>query len=517
VREFAQVEVVELVTSLMAGSPIAVVVANAVGDTVAALLASPALVNGLLTVIGTALPALLGHSEFVGAVAEVAGHLAGAVIAGADLSQVLANALADLQANASVTSALKSTIAATLSAVDTALLSNAAVQQLLGQSITELIVQLAADSGFRTYVGNLIGEPWNQTVEMLLADSTVITDLATVLGTAVGDFLSYPGFNGALTAMLGQVADAVLDGGEMTAASITALAWLQADADFQAAVNAVVPAVVAAILGNEAVRHAISSAARDIVVALLRGAGITSDLLAGVAGQMIKSATAFLTAQRSVAHLLDTIVQSILTGAVQLTVDDIVLKLLLPAVLETPDLQYAVGMALGVGVGSVFGDNLVGLLVSGTVGVSATVLISIAAGIARVVMALQQAYTAAQSFPAPPAAAAHPNGHFFEQISVSSDLVVMNAIVPNWSDSAVIRPANAVANNLVLTAINMDASAPGNALAVNLMVDYQASDTSSHPLAPMLLNFMFPLDRLFPGTPIGPVALAESRIHQHVS
>jgi hypothetical protein len=107
-----------------------------------------------------------------------------------------------------------------------------------------------------------------------------------------------------------------------------------------------------------------------------------------------------------------------------------------------------------------------------------------------VIVALSQAYPGSQSFLTPSAgAASSTNGHFFEQISISSDLVVMNAIVPNWMDSAVLRPTGATANQLVLTAIDVAAPESRNVIAVDMTIDSKASDSGNGPLVPMLMSF----------------------------
>lgn len=46
-------------------------------------------------------------------------------------------------------------------------------------------------------------------------------------------------------------------------------------------------------------------------------------------------------------------------------------------------LQAAVGMAVGAGIGALFGDNLVGTIVSKVVGSTATALIGVVSGIAK--------------------------------------------------------------------------------------------------------------------------------------
>ncbi|MEZ5130432.1 MAG: hypothetical protein R2763_01710 [Mycobacterium sp.] len=151
-----------------------------------------------------------------------------------------------------------------------------------------------------------------------------------------------------------------------TTAVANALASLQADPDFQAAVYGVVPVTVAMLLGDPAVRRAISSALPILVSAILKDAGITSGLIDALAGRIARaSLPAYLLAQVPVWELVDTVAEDLILGKIGLTSDDII-GLVLEQLRTHPGLQIAVGMGLGAGIGlGIFGENLIGFVASG--------------------------------------------------------------------------------------------------------------------------------------------------------
>lgn len=71
----------------------------------------------------------------------------------------------------------------------------------------------------------------------LLADTTIVDDVAIAFGSAVTQFLSYPGFTTAVTDAIDLFADVVIDRTDPTAALKAAL---EADPVFQSAVQAIV-------------------------------------------------------------------------------------------------------------------------------------------------------------------------------------------------------------------------------------------------------------------------------------
>ena len=63
-------------------------------------------------------------------------------------------------------------------------------------------------------------------------------------------------------------------------------------------------------------------------------------------------------------------------------------KAVIWAVITNPGLKIAVAMAIGQGIGSLLGDNLLGAAVGGVVGVTATLFVGVASGFALLVRGL---------------------------------------------------------------------------------------------------------------------------------
>ena len=166
------------------------------------------------------------------------------------------------------------------------MLSNPVIQQALGAITTTLIEQLAASAAIRAYVSEQLGPtsaPQWRTSWLTPPSSTTSPPR---FGTAVTQFLAYPGSSTALTDTIDQFADAVIDGNPAIAAPQTALAALEADPVYQAAVQTIVPGTLNSLLKNAAVREAIAAAARTAVIDLLKERGINNGFIDGIAGQV---------------------------------------------------------------------------------------------------------------------------------------------------------------------------------------------------------------------------------------
>jgi len=297
-----------------------------------------------------------------------------------------------------------------------------------------------------------------------------------------------------------------------------ALASLQADPDFQAAVYGVVPVTVAMLLGDPAVRRAISSALPILVSAILKDAGITSGLIDALAGRIAAQATAYLLAQVPVWELVDTVAEDLILGKIGLTSDDII-GLVLEQLRTHPGLQIAVGMGLGAGIGlGIFGENLIGFVVFLVTGATAAVGIVAAAALWNVYLVISELLRGqVPGFLTPaPAATQVAESHFF-QTSDASDYYVVNAIFPNWQDGDVVHPAAATGGQLALSDLTVDvANSATDRINVAMTFDIRGSQNGPARIAPLMLDLSFPIERLFPALVSGGVAAGRDRRRQSV-
>jgi hypothetical protein len=372
-------QIASTVSALLGGGALGETVGGQVAAAAMALITSPAVTNALAEAVTSGISSLVGAAGVISAISDAAGQFAVDVLTGDGIDAALATMLASLEANPTIIAGLESAITAGLDVVNTQLLSNPEVQQLLSTTVSTLFLQLTSDPVVRTAIANFVGAPYGQIIANLLANPSVTADFAQVLGTAITDFLSFPGFNSALIAAVDEVAVAVLTGTELSVALREGLASLQADPAFTAAVDAIVPGLVNEIVSNSAVRQAMGEAAQQLIIAMLENAGITNGLLDGVVGQVVKGTVTALMAQPAMADLLSTMGIKVLQG---MPLSDIT-SLFVQAVLNEPAMQGAVGISLGYGIGSLFGANIVGDLVGFAAGTAATITISILAGLVR--------------------------------------------------------------------------------------------------------------------------------------
>jgi hypothetical protein len=320
------------------------------------------------------------------------------------------------------------------------------VQQTLGTIVTTLISDLAANPTVQSYIGDEIGAPFSGAVVALLANSAVTGALADVLGSSVSQFLAYPGFNPALTGAINQIVDALLDGTDASTALQNALTSLQANAAFQAAVEAIVPGALNSVLGNTDVVDALGTAARTVVTDLLKEFGITNPflvLLDGVAGLIVSATLEALLAEEPVVQLIDDVVVDILTGTPPSDLANVVIQ----AILDRPSLQVALGASIGYGIGALAGnDSLGGTVLRVAAGAAATVVIVVAAGIVNLYDWL---FGADGLFSAQPRSAVQAqrtgSSHveFVELTAVAAGLDTMEATIPHALESAIppLKPA----------------------------------------------------------------------------
>jgi len=487
-------------------------VGQAVGAAVGQFLTTPGIGSELGTIIGSVAPDFLDQTGIPAALANAAGQLATAFIAG-DLASVLPVVEAQLWANPDVEAAVKTTVADVLNLVDTIMLSNPVVQQALGTITANLITGLAGDPTVRAFVGDEIGPPFGDAIANLLADSTVVNDLASAFGSAIPAFLSYPGFSTVLTDAVDQFANAVLDGTAVPAALQASLQWLEANATFRAAVETIVPNVVETLLANPDVRAAAGVLAKQVVIAALQQAGIDNQLLDGLAGQVVGGTVDALLLKTAVVGLIDTLAVNVLEGMALSDITTVVVQ----EVIDTPALQVAVGFSIGQGIGSLFGDNLIGDFIGLAAAIPATLVIGMAAGIAQIYqwlfgrpnLATNLAVTG-QALPA--------ESRSYQPLPSVSDLFSMTASIPHWHDTDPSSSATISDGQITLTSTAVDdpsGDQPGS-VDIAMSMDSAGVADSQTPEAPLRVSFRFQLDGPLPVLERSALVVADTRAPRRV-
>ncbi|MGV0993579.1 MAG: hypothetical protein ACOYB7_15145 [Mycobacterium sp.] len=405
------------VTKSLGASPIAVPVGQALGAAVQQLLTVPGFGAGVVTIITSALPEFLDQFGVPTALAGIAGDYLAALVAGDDPKVAEQNAVTALRTNPTIDSAAKTTVADSLTLVDLDLLSSPAIQQALGATVTTLITTLAADPAIQAFVAQQDGPALAE----LLTDTAAVADLATGLGSVVTQLLAYPGFNTALLGAVNQFADDVIDGAAVTVAEQSALNGLRSAPAVVAAVGAVIPPAVNTLLSYSDVRQALGVVAQEDIIAALQKVGINNRFLDRTIGQVTDGTVESLLVRPAGVNLVDDLVVNILLGMPLSDWRGFTIQ----EVIDKPQLQIALGMSLGKGIGSLFGDNVIGDLVGLAAGVPATLAI----GLTSLTVALFQLIFGRPAYGVSPSAAAGQalpsESHYFQAAPAAADLYVI--------------------------------------------------------------------------------------------
>ena len=335
-------------------------VGTAITGVVNGLLADPALIDALAGAAGTTVTALLSQPGIPAlAISAVQQIVVGDASPASVLSAVAANPV------------VQSAINGTLLAAATELLGDPAVRQALGDAAGSLVTGLAADPSFRALIADQLGGVLDTTADLgaLLTDPAVIDALGAAAGTTVTAFLAQPGLAAALAGGAAQIIGALLTGSDPAGA----LAALQSSPELQAAVNATLPTLVNSLLAITALRQAVSATAGELISDAIGGSGADGS----VAGTVTDAVVDSLLGDPAVGTLLSTVLVEAING----TSSTETVNALVTSVLRDPELQTAVGTAIGKGVGALFGDNPVGAVVGWVVGGAATLAIRVFAGI----------------------------------------------------------------------------------------------------------------------------------------
>ena len=407
------------VTRSMPDSPIAAPVGQALGAAVDQLLAVPGFGSGVVTIIASAVPDFLGQFGVPTAIAGVVGDYAAALVAGEDPAVARHNAERALETNSTLDSAAKNTVADSLTLANINLLSNTAIQQALGATVTTLITTLAANEAVRTVIAERDGDA----VAELLANTAVIGEMASAVGSVVTQLLGYPGFNAALLGAVNQYADDVIDGIDRPTAEQNAVKTLQSAPATVAAVNSVVPPTISALLGYPNVRQAVGLYADEATIASLQKSRFNIAFLDNSIGKVADGTVESLLARTAGVTLVDRLVVSIILG---MPVKDW-RGFTTQEIIADPFLQIAVGMSLGQGIGSLFGDNIFGDLIGAVAAVPATLVI----GATSAVLGFVELIFGRPTYGPSPAAArvGSEHSHHAQQIAVVDDLYIWNSVI----------------------------------------------------------------------------------------
>jgi hypothetical protein len=399
--------------------------------------------------------------------------------------------------------AVRNTIASALDLFNSLFLSAAPVQQALGALVSTLVDEVLGDSVVQTalaaYLTSETDAELAAGVVSLLQDALVRATLADELSSAISDFLNYPGFNAALIGALNSAADAVLSGTPVSQALSEALSAFQRSAAFDAAVDAIIPEIVSSLFGTAGITQAFGAAARLIVDDFVTSFGITNPFVLGVVGQLANGTLESLLTQAGAKDLLDELAIGLLTGKIPMGWSAGIEPFLIQAVLNQPNVQGAFGIALGQGIGSLFGDNLFGDVVGFAAGVAATITISVLASLARVFEQLAAAVSPAAALAKPAASSGAGGSDYFFQHAAAGDLDAVAVLVRTEHEANALHRA-ATSGGLALTEMTFTGPADeeSNYLDINMTIDASSASGSGAEQAPMFVAFRFNIDQLFP-------------------
>ncbi|TGD84403.1 hypothetical protein BayCH28_25585 [Mycolicibacterium sp. CH28] len=367
-------QIATFVTDALAGNPAAAVLASALSDTVTGLMANPAVSGGLGTLVSSVISGFLGQAAVASALSDAAGQIVSAVIAGTESAVALQAAWEGLQSNSAFLAALAATAGATVYSVVT----DSGLVSALSAGVTALVAELAPSTTFQAYVSGLLGPTYGPVLVGVLTDPGSAADLAAAVGSLVTGLLNQPGVATTLSAAAAQIVTAVLAGTNAADAVQAALAALAGNPVIKSALDVVTPGALKAVLNLPAVQQAAGAAAGDLVVSLLKGTALNNPLLDSVSSQVAKAAVDSLLANPAAQELISNITLDIING----TPTDELASTVVQAVVHSPQLQTAFGMAVGQGIGSLLGDNPVSFFVGQVIGVGAALAIGMASGAA---------------------------------------------------------------------------------------------------------------------------------------
>lgn len=359
--------VANVVNSQLGLGPIAVV-GEQVGQFAVGLLTNPAVSGALVDVVDNLFTDFFGVIGVVDAMSEAAGDVALAVLTGESVTAAVQAALSALEVNPAIQAGVQVTVADALGVINAQVLSNATFQQDLGTDVTNLINELTGDQ----VVQNLVTERFGAAIGGLVANTAVMEEFSAAVGSGVTQLLGYSGVSTALTNAAAQFIDAVLAGTDAATAAQQALAALRSDPSVVDAANAVIPPLVNGLLDTANVRQALGVAAQEAIVASLEQSRWTIPFIDRLIGQIAKGAVEDFLTRKAGQSLIDTVAVDLVLGKPVDVADE---------VLRRPDLQIALGFSIGAGIGSLFGENIVGDIIGWLAGFPATIVVGVGAAV----------------------------------------------------------------------------------------------------------------------------------------
>lgn len=359
--------VANVVNSQLGLGPMAVV-GEQVGQFVVGLLINPAVSGALVDVVDNLFTGFFGVTGVVDALSGAAGDVALAVLTGDSLTAAVQAALSALEVNPAIQAGVQITVADALGVINAQVLGNATFQQDLGTDVTNLINELTADQ----VVQNLVTERFGAAIGGLVANTAVMEEFSSAVGSAVTQLLGYSGVSTALTNAAARFIDAVLAGTDAATAAQEALASLRSDPTVADAANAVIPPIVNSLLDTANVRQALGVAAQEATIAQLEQSWLNIPFLNRVIGEIAKGTVQDFLTRTAGQSLIDTVAVDLVLGKPVNVADEI---------LRRPDLQIALGFSIGAGVGSLFGENIVGDIIGWVAGFPATIVVGGAAAV----------------------------------------------------------------------------------------------------------------------------------------
>ncbi len=363
------------VTSALGDSPTATAVGNALGAAVQGLMSNTKAVQGVAAVAGAAVTDILSAPGVPAALAGYITQFGTALLAGDNWLDALDVAWQGLQGNSAFLSALAPAAGDAVSS----LVINADVVAGLASTVKMLVINLAADEGFRTVVGELFGPTYGPTLAEALADPKSAAQLGATAGSVITSFLGQDGVAATLSAATEQIIGALLSGVSPVDVLQGAVQQLASDPALVAAFNATVPDALQSVLKAPAVRDVISTVAQGVVNQLIDSTPLNNTALDPVVSQVAKAAVQAFVSNPAAQGLIGDLAGDLLGG----TPPADVVQTVIARVVNSPALQIALGQSLGQGFGALLGDNPVAYAVGQLAGIGTALALVLSFGVAN--------------------------------------------------------------------------------------------------------------------------------------
>ncbi len=403
-------------------------IANGIND----VLTDPSLGTSLGDMVGKTIVNLLQNPKLSTALKTITDETITAILGGAKPQDALNLALKKLQDNPEVAQALGGTLGESLKSI----LSNPAVQQGAGAGVSKVVNNLLENAEVRQQLiqtlkeqvqhdlgeapfAKIAGHGLLAGLDSLLSDPAFASKLGPALGDALNNLLKDPKLIDELSATMRHASTAILGGANIQDTLNAAVKTLLANPSVHAALGSTVSSALNSVLGSPEAPPAIGKAASLALVGVLKDPGIkdavaktvTSVLGDNPVGNFIGQALGFL-AHLALSNPITTwiagqvtnvmVTQLLRNSAVrtgfskiagQVTTDIVAGKSpgqiavdALSSLFGDKGLVSGAGMALGQGIGSLFGNNLIGNFIGYALGMIASFNFNIVACIGQLIL-----------------------------------------------------------------------------------------------------------------------------------